>query len=100
MSTAAERLAEKAARLKNKPAPAAPAGVPVPGVHTKQIRNTVDLSPTDHAALRAWCGETAVMLGRSRVTTQDVLRAMVARLLTDDQLSRAIQADISAPEQR
>lgn len=62
--------------------------------HVKPIRSTVDLPPTRHAALKMWCGETAVEIGRSRVTTQDVLRALVGRLLTDETLARKIRADL------
>lgn len=62
--------------------------------HAKPIRSTVDLAPARHAALKAWCGETAVEIGRSRVTTQDVLRALVGRLLTDETLARKIRADL------
>lgn len=62
----------------------------------KPIRSTVDLPPTRHAALKAWCGETAVEIGRSRVTTQDVMRALVDRLLTDETLARTIRNDLQA----
>jgi hypothetical protein len=62
--------------------------------HVKPIRNTVDLPPVKHAELKSWCGETAVMVGRSRVTTQDVLRALVGRLLTDETLARKVRDDL------
>lgn len=73
----------------------------VPGAakpHVKPIRSTVDLPPTRHAALKAWCGETAVEIGRSRVTTQDVMRALVGRLLTDETLARKIREDLRAAD--
>jgi hypothetical protein len=103
MSTAADRLKAKADRLRAQqhtvaesvPAGEAhhhpPAAAPV---HTKPIRSTVDLPPVHHAQLKAWCGETAVELGQSRVTTQDVLRALVARLLTDPALAKQVKQDI------
>ncbi|MER7117358.1 hypothetical protein ABT332_22980 [Saccharomonospora azurea] len=107
MSSQAERLKAKAARIKAKAktddrtaedreralasAPATP--------HAKPIRSTVDLPPVRHAALKSWCGETAVELGRSRVTTQDVVRALIARLLTDETLARKIRADLRKDNQ-
>lgn len=68
---------------------------PVTTEHTKLVRRGVDLSPTHHAALTEWCNETAVQLGTARVTGQDVLRALVRRLLTDETLTREIRADLS-----
>lgn len=40
------------------------------------------------------CGETAAEFGRARVTTQDVLRALVDRLLSDKALAAAIRDDL------
>jgi hypothetical protein len=60
----------------------------------KPVRSTVDLSAGQHAKLRAWCGETAVDLGRARVTTQDVLRALVDLLLADKTLALAIRDEL------
>lgn len=58
------------------------------------VRRTVDLSPAHHAQLTEWCGETARMIGSARVTGQDVLRTLVARLLTDETLARKIRHDL------
>lgn len=66
--------------------------------HVKNIRSTVDLPPARHAQLKAWLGETAVMIGRSRVTTQDVVRTMVDRLLTDETFARKIRDDLRASD--
>ncbi len=62
---------------------------------TKPVRRSVDLSPTYHIKLTQWCAETAGVIGTARVTGQDVIRALVARLLMDDSLARKIRADLS-----
>jgi hypothetical protein len=62
---------------------------------TKPVRRSVDLSPTYHLKLTQWCAETADIIGTARVTGQDVIRALVARLLMDESLARRIRADLS-----
>lgn len=62
---------------------------------TKPVRRSVDLSPTYHAQLTQWCAETANIIGAARVTGQDVIRALVARLLMDESLARRIREDLS-----
>ncbi|MGH3934114.1 MAG: hypothetical protein ACRDS1_03895 [Pseudonocardiaceae bacterium] len=62
---------------------------------TKPVRRSVDLSPAYHVRLTQWCAETADMIGTTRVTGQDVIRALVARLLMDENLARKIRADLS-----
>ncbi len=62
---------------------------------TKPVRRSVDLSPTYHVRLTQWCAETADLIGAPRVTGQDVIRALVARLLMDEALARRIRADLS-----
>lgn len=61
---------------------------------TKPVRRSVDLSPGYHARLTDWCTKTAEEIG-GRVTGQAVIRALVARLLMDEQLARRIRADLS-----
>jgi hypothetical protein len=63
-------------------------------VRTKPVRRSVDLSPTHHAMLLEWCAKAADELGVTRVTGQDVIRALVARLLMDQALARRIRADL------
>jgi hypothetical protein len=48
-----------------------------------------------HFKLTQWCAETADIIGTARVTGQDVIRALVARLLMDESLSRRIRNDLS-----
>ena len=62
---------------------------------TKPVRRSVDLSPECHAKLTQWCAETADVIGTARVTGQDVIRALVARLLMDESLTRRIRDDLS-----
>ena len=62
---------------------------------TKPVRRSVDLSPTYHIKLTQWCAETADVIGTARVTGQDVIRALVARLLMGESLARKIRADLS-----
>lgn len=98
--TRAEELREKAERLK---ARQAVAHEPVTGTHdqggaepvlTKPVRSTLDLPPAVHRDLQAWLGESAVRLGRARVTKQDVLEALVRRLLQDETLTKLILTDL------
>jgi hypothetical protein len=63
-------------------------------VRTKPVRRSVDLSPSTHAELTEWCAKAAAEIGAKRVTGQDVMRALVDRLLVDEALSRRIRADI------
>ncbi|MGH4014563.1 MAG: hypothetical protein ACRDSL_11700 [Pseudonocardiaceae bacterium] len=74
---------------------AAQPGRSADAVRTKPVRRSVDLSPTYHTQLTQWCAETADEIGATRVTGQDVLRALVARLLVDQALARRIRADLS-----
>jgi hypothetical protein len=98
--TRAEELREKAERLK---ARQAAAHEPVASTHgqggaqpvlAKPVRSTLDLPPAVHRDLQAWLGESAVRLGRARVTKQDVLEALVRRLLQDETLTKLILADL------
>jgi predicted dienelactone hydrolase len=111
--SAADKLKAKADRLKNQasqtPAPSVTAAAgedtetsSLPERHlpsaapvlAKPIRSTVDLSPARHRSLKAWSAETATEIGRARVTTQEVINALVHRMLTDETLARKIRDDL------
>lgn len=100
MSTAGERIKQQAARIASRQVaqadtettPAPSRGAPAP--RSRPVRRTVDLSPADHDRLNEWQRETARQLGRTRITGEDVLRALVARLLTDDTLAGKIRTDL------
>lgn len=111
MSTAADKIKENAERLRHKTpaksaadrdaaadvsaAPARSPLVPAPtAVRQKNVRRTVDLSPTTHRSLDNFQRDTADRLGLARVTGQDVLAALVDRLLADSELAEQITAAI------
>lgn len=99
--TAAERARALAARTVGDPLPPADeprpvddAHLPPPKASPDRIRCGVDLTQAHRRGLRRWQDEAADELGENRVTQQDVLEALVARLLTDETLSRKIKADL------
>ena len=97
MTSRAQQARERAEQIRSMQQEA-PEERPRPRVRTERsrpVRRTVDLSPVHHAKLTEWCAETAVELGAARVTGQDVLRTLVARLLTDETLARKIRADLA-----
>lgn len=104
MSTAADRIKANAERLKRTapavtprdPAPPAPAAAAPMAVRQKNVRRTVDLSPTAHRALDSWQRGAADRLGLARVTGQDVIAALVDQLLADADLSEQIIRNIAA----
>jgi Arc/MetJ-type ribon-helix-helix transcriptional regulator len=59
------------------------------------VRRSVDLSPNHHAKLGEWVQRGRRSNRFSRVTGQDVFRALVARLLTDETLAHKIRADLA-----
>ena len=65
------------------------------GRSAKTVRRTVDLSPTAHRGLDGWQRAAADHLGLARVTGQDVLAALVDRLLADSELSDQIVQNIA-----
>lgn len=57
----------------------------------RKVRQTVDLTQDNHKALATWRLDTAVTLGRTRLTTQDVLRAAIDVLLADEATARRVR---------
>lgn len=68
---------------------------PVRSVRTTPVRITTDLPPVDHRELVRWCANAAAELGRPRVHGQEVVRALVARLLADPTLAAAVLDDLA-----
>lgn len=101
MTSARDRAA--ALRKRDAPPPAAEPEVPTERERLQEIRDqadarkvrqTVDLTRARHQALAVWRLETAVALGRTRLTTQDVLAAAVDLLLDDPTVARRIRAHL------
>ncbi|MCV7213698.1 hypothetical protein H7J51_00160 [Mycobacterium crocinum] len=102
--TAADRIKANAERLRKAPAQPTvtpessepvPETAPAPVVRQKTVRRTVDLSPTAHRGLDNWQRDTADRLGLARVTGQEVLTALVDRLLADSKLAEQIVRSIA-----
>ncbi len=88
---------DRAAALRKRDAPPPPAEeekptTPPRAPRTRPVRQTVDLAPHRHHELAAWRMETALALGKSRLTTQDVLSAAVDVLLDDPTVARRVRA--------
>ncbi|MDI9940396.1 hypothetical protein QM806_34030 [Rhodococcus sp. IEGM 1351] len=88
-------VAAPAARVhEDKPRKAAVRAVPVIAPRQKDIRKNVDLSPDQNDRLGDWQRAAARELGVARVTAQDVLVALVEKLLADPDLSEQIKKDL------
>lgn len=95
MSTARDR----AARIAKRDTPAAEETGPAPEIRAqadprKKVRQTVDLTHQRHMELAAWRMETALALGRTRITTQEVLAAAVEAILRDPTVARHVRAQL------
>lgn len=97
MSKADEMRAAAQRRRERRAQPVTERAMPVAApVRVKPVRRTVDLDPQVHRDLGRWCDDAALTLGATRVTGQDVLATLVARLLRDDELAQAVREDIAA----
>jgi hypothetical protein len=97
----ADEIREKAERLAaQKAAAAMPAK---PAAHTsaepvlaKPVRSTLDLPPAVHRDFQSWLNESAILVGKARLTKQEVLEALVRRLMHDDRLAKLILSDLTS----
>lgn len=64
----------------------------------KPVRQTVDISPARHVALAQWRMETAVQLGRTRLSAQEVLSSLIGVLLTDETVARRLRVFLEDPD--
>ena len=95
--TAADRA--KALRDRKAKTDAEEAPPPPRPARTKPVRQTVDLTPDQHAALGVWRLETALALGLGRLSTQDILSAAVAVLVEDETVGRRVRARLERDAQ-
>ncbi|ADG97267.1 conserved hypothetical protein [Segniliparus rotundus DSM 44985] len=58
------------------------------------VKSTIQFSDRQHDALAVWQREAARKLGRARVTRQEVVVALVGKLLSDKKLSEEILASL------
>ena len=92
----ADQMREKALRLAERQAAAVPAksAATAEPVLSKPVRSTLDLPPAVHRDFQAWLHVSAVTMGRARLTKQQILEALVRRLLQDETLASNILDDI------
>jgi hypothetical protein len=91
----ADEIRAKAARVAARQVPTAePTPVTVSPPLARSVRSTLDLNPTMHRDLQVWITESSTVLGRARLTKQDVLTALVARLLADKAFAASIINDL------
>lgn len=77
------------ARLATPPSPPAEA----PGT-VRPVRTTVDLTPDMHRQLKQWAANAADELGVAELPLAEVFRALIRRLTTDPELSKAVAEDL------
>lgn len=68
-------------------------GQPVPAPRTDPFRLSVDLQPVTHDQLQRWVVSAGAELGR-RIPAALVVRVLLGRMFTDDQLQREVIADL------
>ncbi|MEU7817041.1 hypothetical protein [Pseudonocardia sp. NPDC049154] len=106
MSNARDRVRSLRARdVKPGEDDSGPAETPDPKIRersdpNRRVRQTVDLSEQRHKELAAWRMETALALGVTRVTTQDVLAAAVNAILRDPTVARHVRAQIETEKEQ
>lgn len=73
---------------------------PAPAVRTDPIRVTLDLSPAQHRALKAWCNATAVDLELPQVALAPVLRILGELLTQGSPSASGLQEPLQAAVRR
>ncbi len=76
--------------------PADPEERPARSVRTRPVRLSVDIAPRDHVELVRLTVAAAEELGVARVHGQEVVRAVLRRLLADPALQRQVLDDVRA----
>jgi hypothetical protein len=106
-SRAQDERAARAARLAARPSKSAstadveteaqaPAQRAAAAVRVKPVRLSLDLPPQNYRALKATCADLADELGAARVTTSEVLRALVTMVNQDPDVRRDVLAAIQS----
>lgn len=67
---------------------------PAPVVRTRPVRMTLDLPPAEHAALRQLCLDLAGDVGAAQLTARDILRALLSRVLVDEDAYARLRDDL------
>lgn len=75
------------------PVQQAEVSAPMSGRPLAKVRSTMDLPHDQHMRFKQWALDAEAKVGRA-VPPQQVLRALVARLLTSRQLTEDIVADL------
>ena len=90
MSSAADKIKAKQLAAAERRAE----GVPVVAERRDQrvtpVRVTLDLAPELHARFVRWCADTAPVLGRAKLPAVDVMRVLVERVISDDELGAEV----------
>lgn len=92
---------DRAASLRKRDTPAEPEPEPAkpePTTSQKPVRQTVDITARRHAQFAAWRMETALQLGRTRLSTQDALKALIDAVLVDETVARRVRVHLERPE--
>lgn len=84
---------EPAAGSRREPEPASETRPRQPQ-RVRPVKVSLELAPELHAELTRWCLDAARQLGRGRVNSTEPLRALLRRLLDDEQLSAEVVAEL------